>query len=666
VHGGGTSDSFNYTVPSGGTNKVLVVLLSGGAASASAHTITVSQNGVSVPMNELDGGSVNQAYMAYGVLAAPTSGTFSASWTGGFDHYTFTVFTVQNAALTGTVDSSAFHKFNAATTDSLTDTTNTGNTLLLDISHWGNISNALTNSGSGESDVLSSTNSAGAGGSPPALIEGQKVAGSFAGTETMTTSATISDTGEHGMIAIKSPSVNVGIGTTTTYAYTYGGTGYANPDAVTAIATITSVAGTGGISTATPALDATSSSITNGFNGTITKTWTHNVTGSNAVLVLTDDIWQDVGGTGTITSASWNGAAFTKATSTQSVGMESEIWYLVATTTGPKTMSVTVTGNTDAIKLAASSFTGVSTFSPLESSKAVAGISGNPSINLTSVTASDLVAATLSRFSTTDATTSVTSLYKDKTSSTLGAASYQIASGAGTYTDTYTGSVAQDWSMAMIALRAATSTTSGGTSTSIATTTYAYDNNGNLTSVGTGIATTTYTYDYANRLIALSAGGATTTYGYDAFGSRVLQTGTTTTYIYPSKYYSVTSSATASSTTEYVFNGDTLLATADNTGTSTSSGGGGTVSTSTPAYVQSKKDSVNGIATFTNPVSTGNLVVVGLTIWNTTVPSNAISDNKGNTYTKIAEAINASSLDHVAIFVSVMVAPPAISAADPG
>ncbi len=139
------------------------------------------------------------------------------------------------------------------------------------------------------------------------------------------------------------------------------GSNYANPHAVTAIATTTVVAGGGGgVSTSTIALDATSTSITLGFNGTVTKTWTHTVTGSNPLIVLTADIWQDVAGTGSITSASWNGGAFTKATSTRSSGLASEIWYLVATSTGAKTMSVTITGATDAIKLGAASFTGVS------------------------------------------------------------------------------------------------------------------------------------------------------------------------------------------------------------------------------------------------------------------------------------------------------------------
>jgi RHS repeat-associated protein len=70
--------------------------------------------------------------------------------------------------------------------------------------------------------------------------------------------------------------------------------------------------------------------------------------------------------------------------------------------------------------------------------------------------------------------------------------------------------------------------------------------------------------------MGLNASGAdivTTTYGYDAFGQRVVQTGTSTTTIYPFKWYSIASStangAKYSTTTEYVFNGDILLATVD-------------------------------------------------------------------------------------------------------
>jgi RHS repeat-associated protein len=101
----------------------------------------------------------------------------------------------------------------------------------------------------------------------------------------------------------------------------------------------------------------------------------------------------------------------------------------------------------------------------------------------------------------------------------------------------------------------------------VSTTTFVYDADGNVTQKTVDGTTTTYVYDYANRLTALGVLGATTTYAYDAFGQRVLQTGTTTTYLYPFKWYSVASStgtgAKYATTTDYVFNGDSLLATVD-------------------------------------------------------------------------------------------------------
>src|SRR5215831_16048408 len=101
----------------------------------------------------------------------------------------------------------------------------------------------------------------------------------------------------------------------------------------------------------------------------------------------------------------------------------------------------------------------------------------------------------------------------------------------------------------------------------LSTSTFAYDNNGNLAKKTTDGVTTTYVYDYGNRLIALGSQGATTTYGYDAFGSRVFQSTATTTTLYPFKWYSVASStgtgAKYATTTEYVFNGDSLVSTTD-------------------------------------------------------------------------------------------------------
>jgi hypothetical protein len=103
--------------------------------------------------------------------------------------------------------------------------------------------------------------------------------------------------------------------------------------------------------------------------------------------------------------------------------------------------------------------------------------------------------------------------------------------------------------------------------TGLSTSTFQFDNNGNVIQKLTDGVLTTYQWDYANRLIALGVNNASTTYGYDAFGARVLQIGTSTTTIYPVKWYSVASStgtgAKYSTTTEFMFNGDTLLSTID-------------------------------------------------------------------------------------------------------
>ena len=101
----------------------------------------------------------------------------------------------------------------------------------------------------------------------------------------------------------------------------------------------------------------------------------------------------------------------------------------------------------------------------------------------------------------------------------------------------------------------------------VSTSTFQFDNNGNVVQKLTDGVLTTYQWDYANRLIALGVGNASTTYGYDAFGARVLQIGTSTTNIYPVKWFSVASSTASgakyATTTEYVFNGDALVATVD-------------------------------------------------------------------------------------------------------
>ena len=104
----------------------------------------------------------------------------------------------------------------------------------------------------------------------------------------------------------------------------------------------------------------------------------------------------------------------------------------------------------------------------------------------------------------------------------------------------------------------------------VSTSTFSYDQNGNLTQKTTDGLTTTYLWDYANRLTALGVSGAgTTTFGYDYTGQRVYKATASTTYLYPNKYFSIASStgtgAKYATTTEYIWTptGDTLISTVD-------------------------------------------------------------------------------------------------------
>jgi hypothetical protein len=85
-------------------------------------------------------------------------------------------------------------------------------------------------------------------------------------------------------------------------------------------------------------------------------------------------------------------------------------------------------------------------------------------------------------------------------------------------------------------------------------------NNGNLTGAGTS----TFSWDYNNRMTQ-AVTGSTSTYAYDYNGNRVSQTVGSTTTIYPNKWYSITSTTNGATiyatTTVYIWNGDTLIAT---------------------------------------------------------------------------------------------------------
>ncbi len=98
--------------------------------------------------------------------------------------------------------------------------------------------------------------------------------------------------------------------------------------------------------------------------------------------------------------------------------------------------------------------------------------------------------------------------------------------------------------------------------TSIGSTTYAYDTNGNLTTVGS----TTHTFNYQNQLLTSSTASTTSSYTYDAQGSRVQLTVGSTTSTYPNQYYTLTGTTTEK---DLYANGSLIASISNKTGTTT-------------------------------------------------------------------------------------------------
>ena len=143
---------------------------------------------------------------------------------------------------------------------------------------------------------------------------------------------------------------------------------------------------------------------------------------------------------------------------------------------------------------------------------------------------------------------------------------------------------------------------------------YTYDSVGNITRVVDSSQTAAkktvdYTYDALYRLLTASTTNATTSpdykhsFAYDILGN--IQSSPLGSYSYAGVNY-----ANPDALTQIV-------------ATTTISGGSGSTSTSTPAFVQSKKTSDYTPVTLTNSVTSGDLIVVGVTAWNQSIPTNA-------------------------------------------
>ena len=124
-----TSDSFTYTVPASGANKLLAVIVVANGGPTNAPSAT--QNGSALTCSKISGSTI-RAYHYICYLANPSSGTFSVSWTTATE-FQYSIFTLQNAAQTAPIDVSNVTDLTTTGTSLSTSVTTTqGNDLLLD------------------------------------------------------------------------------------------------------------------------------------------------------------------------------------------------------------------------------------------------------------------------------------------------------------------------------------------------------------------------------------------------------------------------------------------------------------------------------------------------------------------------------------------------------
>lgn len=207
--------------------------------------------------------------------------------------------------------------------------------------------------------------------------------------------------------------------------------------------------------------DASSTAVFNGF--TAGKTVTSSIVvgnNTNRIVLECASIWQDVGGTGTISTTTLNNAALTKVvTSTRVAGgsMAVEAWYQLAPAVGTLKATTTVSGNIDGVKIVWSSFFGVDQTTPIDATSTNNGSTAGATTTITTVNDNAVINECISLFGTATLTAKAgqTVIYNDKTGSIDGAGSYKAAASHGSFTVGWTWAGANDWVEAAISLKAA-------------------------------------------------------------------------------------------------------------------------------------------------------------------------------------------------------------------
>jgi hypothetical protein len=204
-------------------------------------------------------------------------------------------------------------------------------------------------------------------------------------------------------------------------------------------------------------LDNISSSILTGYAAGATYNFTHISAKGAKLLVVGVSLWQDVAGTGTVTGITYAGKALTNAIARTVSGgaMRSEIWYLENPTMGANTVAVTVSGDTDARKFAATTVLG-SKVTPFNQSNYTDGASTSSSCSVTTTDEEEILFDCLTVYNATSPSNSQTTIMANTTGSTLGGVSYRIKTPAGAQAMAWSWTTAGDSSHVVASFKALT------------------------------------------------------------------------------------------------------------------------------------------------------------------------------------------------------------------
>ena len=565
-----TSDSRTYSVPTGGGNNLFVVLI----AQNNTNTPSATLDGNSLTFSRISGSSDRMSYYV-GYLASPTSGVFQINFPVS-TYARYAIFTLQNAAQSSPIDASAVT--NAVVSSKSTSvTTSQGNDLLISYPWW--ISTTLSSFGANENTLISEGVDVDTGD----YAASYRKAASTAGAETLTTNISTSQDIDEPVIAFKQliASTTPIIATSTPYNQSFSYDWLGNLLSIT-----NSASGATSSPTAAPSildtLPATYRTVSSGTSDSFS--YTVPAGGSHKEMIV-----QVCMGGGT-PSATQNGAS---VTFTEISGDVERCYHWYGVLANPSSGTFSMNWSNGGIQYSVMTLANVNQSSPVDVSylSAVHAPTHSTviSTNVTTTVGNDLlldeavgsIPGTVQTYGAGQTQTHAGGSY-DPAGQESG--SYKPAtSSAGSETMTrYFSPADGGLDLAVVAVKGTVTPTLATTSvytyaqtsfanpdavTQIAngsaTTTYAYDANGNLTQAGGW----SYMWDYLNRMLSSGFGNSTTTYAYDEFGSRVLQTSTTSTTYYPNKYFSTMStivgSTTYATTTDYIWNGDTLLATID-------------------------------------------------------------------------------------------------------